>query len=226
MNLTKKLIYWNRLHALLICVVGGISFFIESKYLLSITVFFSFLIYAILHRDLLKSYTPFAGYANWVTSLRLLAVLSFPFLITVLDYTSFFLMTLLVIAGDGLDGYLARKYKSTSEFGAYLDMETDAFYVCMLSLLLYKEGLVASWILGIGWLRYAAVLLEVVLGIHGKPSAPNPYARSIAAFLFVALLLPWIFSYTIYIIPLSLAAILVCFSFAYSFYLALAKGEK
>jgi len=221
MNLSDKIIYWNRLHALLICVIGLSLFFVELKYLLSITVFFSFAAYAILHRDLLKSYKPFAGYANWVTSLRLLVVLFFPFLLTVCNYTSFFIITLLVIAADGLDGYLARKYKTASEFGAYLDMETDAFYVCMLSLLLYQQGLAPIWILGIGWLRYAAVLLEVVLGIHGKAAPPNPYARSIAAILFVALLLPWLFTYSIYIIPLYIASILVCFSFSYSFYLAL-----
>lgn len=36
-----------------------------------------------------------------------------------------FLFTVLVIWGDGLDGFLARKFKQTSEFGAMLDIAGD-----------------------------------------------------------------------------------------------------
>ncbi|MEM8909993.1 MAG: CDP-alcohol phosphatidyltransferase family protein, partial [Bacteroidota bacterium] len=220
MPVSKKIIYWNRWHAGLLLLFGFWAMLASMPFVLSGIAAVSFFRLGWIHRDLLRTYRPFGGYANWVTGLRLLIILLFPYWLALLTHQAFFFLALLVILADGLDGYLARKFQTESLFGAYFDMESDAFYVCMMSFLLYWENLLPFWILLVGWMRYGAVLVEVGLGIHGQPLPPNPFARSIAGVLFVALLLPWILPPQLYFIPVAIAAGLVSFSFAYSFYLA------
>lgn len=223
MPVSKKIILWNRLHAILISLVGVVLYFDGPAWCLSVGALISFAIYVLLHFDLMKTYTPFAGYANWLTATRLGVILCFGLFVNHYDHFTFFCISVLVIAADGLDGFLARKYNTASAFGAFFDMETDAFYVCMMSFLLYQENLLPAWILWAGWLRYGSVLVEMLLGVHGQPSPPNPYARFIAGLLFIALLLPWLVPKSVYLIPVGLALILVTFSFGYSFYLFFTK---
>ena len=55
------------------------------------------------------------------------------------------LIIILAMLSDYIDGYLARRYKSTSRFGAILDPIMDKFFVYVtLSVLLY-EGNVSTW---------------------------------------------------------------------------------
>lgn len=48
-------------------------------------------------------------------------------------------------ASDCIDGYLARRYQSTSRFGAILDPAMDKFFVYFALAALYREGQIASW---------------------------------------------------------------------------------
>ncbi|WP_082479781.1 MULTISPECIES: CDP-alcohol phosphatidyltransferase family protein [unclassified Rhizobium] len=67
---------------------------------------------------------------------------------------------MLALLLDGVDGYLARRYRQESAFGARFDMELDAFLILVLSvaaLVLEKAG---PWVLLIGLLRYAFVLAQ------------------------------------------------------------------
>lgn len=92
--------------------------------------------------------------ANVVTTLRLMLILlSFmtygflgPVWVAVLAAGVFLL--------DGVDGWVARYRGTVSVFGGWLDKETDALYVLVLSLLLTHAGKVSSWIIVIGLLRY------------------------------------------------------------------------
>lgn len=66
--------------------------------------------------------------ANFITILR--AILSFVavsilFQNTPGTYWAAFILTILVIWMDGLDGYVARKFNETSKFGAVLDILSD-----------------------------------------------------------------------------------------------------
>ncbi|WP_245294719.1 CDP-alcohol phosphatidyltransferase family protein [Rhizobium rhizosphaerae] len=61
------------------------------------------------------------------------------------------------LALDGVDGYLARRFRQESAFGARFDMEVDAFFILILSgaaLFLHKAG---PWVLLIGLMRYGFV---------------------------------------------------------------------
>src|SRR3546814_7296652 len=58
---------------------------------------------------------------------------------------------------DGIDGHVARRSSRSSEFGARLDQEVDAFTVLVLSLLVWRLGRADIWVLGAGVMRYAFV---------------------------------------------------------------------
>jgi len=46
---------------------------------------------------------------------------------------------------DCIDGYLARRYQSTSRFGAILDPAMDKFFVYFALAVFYQEGQIAGW---------------------------------------------------------------------------------
>ncbi len=83
-----------------------------------------------------------------------------------------------IIAGtalvlDGVDGWLARRTGTASAFGARFDMETDAFFILVLSALVWQLGKAGPWILVIGAMRYlllAAAMAERRLGAELPPS--------------------------------------------------------
>lgn len=66
---------------------------------------------------------------------------------------------LLILATDGLDGWLARRGGLDSEFGAFFDKETDALFLLILCALAAFRGRLPVWILGAGLLRYGFVLV-------------------------------------------------------------------
>lgn len=51
----------------------------------------------------------------------------------------------LAMLTDCIDGYLARRYRSTSQFGAILDPAMDKFFVYFALAVLFQEGRIASW---------------------------------------------------------------------------------
>lgn len=59
---------------------------------------------------------------------------------------------------DGVDGWAARRTGMASDFGARFDMETDAVFLLMLSLLVHATGKVGVWVLASGLMRYGFVL--------------------------------------------------------------------
>jgi phosphatidylglycerophosphate synthase len=58
---------------------------------------------------------------------------------------------------DALDGWLARRLRLSSAFGARFDVEIDALLLLILALLVWQAGQVGAWVLAIGLLRYAFV---------------------------------------------------------------------
>ncbi|WP_168201387.1 CDP-alcohol phosphatidyltransferase family protein [Qingshengfaniella alkalisoli] len=56
-------------------------------------------------------------------------------------------LAVFLLALDGLDGFLARRTGLVSAFGARFDMEVDALLTLVLSLVLWRTGIVASVVL-------------------------------------------------------------------------------
>ncbi len=95
------------------------------------------------------------GPANAVSLLRLCGVFFMPWLAPgQIPYAG-----LILLALDGVDGWIARRTGLSGEFGEFFDKESDAFFMLMLCLLLYRlpEGF-GPWILLPGLLRYLFVL--------------------------------------------------------------------
>jgi len=70
-------------------------------------------------------------------------------------------LALVVLALDGVDGWLARRTRTESQFGARFDMETDAALLMALSVIAWRAGPPGVWVLGIGALRYLFVAAGV-----------------------------------------------------------------
>jgi diaminohydroxyphosphoribosylaminopyrimidine deaminase/5-amino-6-(5-phosphoribosylamino)uracil reductase len=63
-------------------------------------------------------------------------------------------LVLVGLALDGADGWAARRFATASRFGARFDMETDAFFILVLSFLAQAWTGIGAWVLAIGLMRY------------------------------------------------------------------------
>jgi phosphatidylglycerophosphate synthase len=98
------------------------------------------------------------GAANAVTALRVGLLCSLPYAASV-GPTVLIGLSTLILATDGVDGWLARRTEQSSTFGAFFDKETDALFLLVLCGLAAFRGRLPLWILGAGLLRYGFVLL-------------------------------------------------------------------
>src|SRR5207248_932960 len=65
------------------------------------------------------------------------------------------LLRAVVLLLDGLDGQVARRTGTASEFGARFDMEVDAFLILLLCVVVSRA--LGPWVLAIGLMRYVFV---------------------------------------------------------------------
>jgi phosphatidylglycerophosphate synthase len=101
------------------------------------------------------------GAANTVTSLRLALVallaasIGEPYTRSLAWAATW---TAVLLSGlDGVDGWLARRSRLSSAFGARFDMETDAWLIMVLSALAWRWERAGAWVLACGLMRYAFV---------------------------------------------------------------------
>ena len=161
--------------------------------------------------------------ANFVTSIRLLLLFGIFFTYALLSPFVIGLLALLILALDGLDGYLARRYQSSSVFGEYLDMETDAFYVLTLCTLLYQLDYLGVWILGIGLLRYGYFLILRNIKTAEQKEERAFLARLIAVVLMATLAACFILPPVVHQPAMVAASVLVLYSFGRSFWSAMVQ---
>jgi phosphatidylglycerophosphate synthase len=170
----------------------------------------------------IAAYHPFArfGPANAVTLVRLGLVAIVAGLIGVRDTerVAWLAVALILVATalDGLDGWLARRSRTSSAFGARFDMETDAALILVLSVLVWQHGKAGIWVLACGLMRYAfvaagwlmawmaaplrstlrgksvAVGQLVGLGVALSPVVPTPHSTMVSAVTLTALV--WSFA--------------------------------
>jgi phosphatidylglycerophosphate synthase len=104
---------------------------------------------------------PHFGPANWITMMRgVLAALAASLIAEPAQATVAWVLVVLTaaVAGlDGIDGWLARRMRMSSTFGARFDMEIDAFFMLVLSLAVWRHGKAGLWVMAIGLMRYVFV---------------------------------------------------------------------
>ena len=122
---------------------------------------------------------------------------------------------LIVISLDGVDGFLARRYRTSSEIGETLDLETDAFMVLIMAWIHFDMGNLAWWILIPGGLRYYYEL--VFFWSKNTPDQPSKRVRAtIAVAFFLAMLTPFVFPFELSNAIVAVASLFIIISFGVS----------
>lgn len=135
-------------------------------------------------------WTPDGGFgrANTVTAVRLAMVLALPLLPASLGPAAPIGVGLVILIADGIDGWLARHYELSSEFGEFFDKETDAFFLLVLCLMTTTSGLLSPWVVGLGLLRYLFVVALFLLQPHVGKEYRSSWARIIYVGVVLAML--------------------------------------
>lgn len=130
---------------------------------------------------------PAIGWANTVTTVRLVLAVS---LWTVTSSASWLLVGIATAAAalDAVDGPLARRSGRASPFGARFDMETDAFLVLTLSVLVWRFGKAGAWILAAGVLRYLFVAASWPWPWMAAPLPPSRRRQAVCVVQIVSLI--------------------------------------
>ena len=101
---------------------------------------------------------------------------------------------------DTMDGQLARRTKTVSDLGKFLDPLADKLFVLSVLIVLVQEGLVAAWVVVVIFARELVItLLRTVAASQGRalPAAPLGKSKTVAQVGAVVLLIlqrpyPWL----------------------------------
>ena len=140
-------------------------------------------------RARLAAFTPYGGYANRLTALRLALLLTAAAFMSELPDGWLWLLLAGNVVVDVVDGRVARRTQQASPLGAVLDREVDAVFVLVAYLYFFVVVGLPAWVLIPGLLPYAYRLSMLT-----RPSRPAPEHRErLAPFLaganFVVLLI-------------------------------------
>jgi phosphatidylglycerophosphate synthase len=130
------------------------------------------------------------GLCNVVTMSRmvLMAALVAPLASAKGDPWLVFPLALVAFSLDGIDGWLARRERLVSEFGARFDMEVDSALALVLALLALASGNAGPLVLMLGLPRYIFVAASVVLPWLDRP-LPDRYSRKVFSVVQLATLI-------------------------------------
>ncbi len=203
---------WNERHSILMLMALLIAIGIGDIRVLPLLLSISIIYYIISNREEKHLWS----YANIVTLFRLGIILFTTWNISDLEETTLLMLFGIALAMDGLDGYLARHYKQASDFGAYLDMETDSFFVAALSFHWWQNHVTSWWILIIGFMRYSYVLIFTIVKTKGKEKSTR-FAKTIAVIFMLGMLSPWVLPLVYAWWVLIIISLLTAYSFGVSF---------
>ncbi len=90
---------------------------------------------------------------------------------------------------DAVDGPLARRQGLANALGARFDMEVDAFFLLILSLLAWQWQRLGAWIVLAGAMRYAFIAAAWRWPWLGRPLAPSSRRQTVCVIQIVGLLI-------------------------------------
>jgi len=158
------------------------------------------------------------GWGNAVTSLRFVLSSSVGVVPASVPTWALGAMTLVLFALDGLDGFVAKRRGEASAFGAYFDMEIDAYFVLLAGLALFQRGRYGAWILVAGLLRYAYVVALALVPARRGDIPRSTWGRHAFTVLMLGLALGMVLGEPFGTVVTALGCGLVTASFARSFY--------
>lgn len=95
----------------------------------------------------------------------------------------------LALSLDGVDGWLARRARLTSAFGARFDMEVDALSGALLAIAALQSGKAGPWVLALGLMRYVFLAASLVWPWLGADLPPSQRRRVVCVIQIGALVL-------------------------------------
>lgn len=93
-----------------------------------------------------------------------------------------------VLALDGVDGWLARRLGTATDFGARFDMEVDALLILVLAVAAMAWDKAGAWILLAGLLRYLFVAAGMAWPVLAAPLPPSFRRKLVCVVQIVALI--------------------------------------
>jgi phosphatidylglycerophosphate synthase len=88
-------------------------------------------------------------------------------------------LTALALALDAVDGWVARRTRTTAALGAHFDAEVDAFLILILTVYVARSA--GAWVLAIGAARYAFLVAGWPLPWMREPLPPRYWRKFVAA---------------------------------------------
>jgi phosphatidylglycerophosphate synthase len=124
------------------------------------------------------------GPADWVTLVRAMLAVGIAALVAdsfdhPVPITMLVSLTALALALDAVDGWVARRTRTTATLGAHFDAEVDAFLILILSV--YDARSAGAWVLAIGAARYAFLVAGWPLPWMREPLPPRYWRKVVAA---------------------------------------------
>jgi phosphatidylglycerophosphate synthase len=95
---------------------------------------------------------------------------------------------LVLIGLDSLDGWLARRQGTQTDFSEFLDKEIDSLFLLVVTLSLVSRGLEGAWVLTIGLSRYLFVISLLVLRPRRRKERRSPRGRLVYSAVLLTLL--------------------------------------
>ena len=175
--------------ALLALLIGQMAHpFRIAQSLLPFALIGGFLIRGLAHH---APHTRF-GAANLVTLLRAAGVCLLAGLIGRADEVAALgwllpLTAAALLALDGLDGWLARRLRLVSAYGARFDMEVDGFLILVLALLVAEATAAGPWVVLCGALRYLFLAWLALMPRYDRPLPPSLRRKSVFVIQAIAL---------------------------------------
>ncbi len=209
---SAKLVHWASLHAVIILLTGVTSLFTGKIWpgIFGGIASFAWLIRLAKNR---WTDTDRFGIANSFTLFRLSTLLILAFFSAELNDRIIALVGILILIGDGIDGYLARRFRETSEFGEFFDKETDAFFLLLLCLMAVFKQQIGNWVVLLGFLRYLFAIFLLIYKTDIKKEQRSQFGRIIYVIVVSSLISTFLPIPQLYRPAIFISAILLFYSF-------------
>lgn len=214
--MTNALKNWSILHACTLAISSIEIFFLSSYYFFCIAGSLSFTYLLLIHAK--DTQLKFPGLANAVTLLRLILLLG----VAIINDTQYAGVIGFVIVAcailDVVDGWVARKLNQCTEFGSTFDIEVDAFYVALLTTLMYFNGWISVYLIPLAFLRYYYKIF-ITLGLRTQREfVASKIGKYLAGNLFICLIIPFFILNSVSVFWVYISHIVAGFSFLISLY--------
>ena len=200
--------WWSLWHSVLLLIGLGFAILLKENLPLLLAGLLGFAGLFLFIQTSFKFSSP-----NLVSAGRFLLIAAGSWFFSELNAYVFVAVVCLATALDGLDGYLARRFKQETEFGRLFDLEVDAFLVLVLCYLLYSKDASLTYLFVAAIARPIFVFL-MIAGFKQYEEPHNKRGQTVFVIVLTALIVAFILPPAVYQWLLPAATLLLLISFA------------